>query len=59
MKDYSGAIRSIMQRQSAKLNPQPKRATQLNEVIVDTIYNKKGDVFMIYHHNKRERVYLE
>jgi len=34
-----------MQRQSAKSsNPQPKRETQLNEVIVDNNYNEKGNL---------------
>ncbi len=37
MKDYCGDIQAMMKRQSSKLNPQPKRATQLNEVIVDNI----------------------
>jgi len=32
MKDYCGAVQAMMKRQSSKLNPQPKRATQLNEV---------------------------
>jgi len=32
MKDCFGAIQAIMKWQSSKLNPQPKRATQLNEV---------------------------
>ena len=58
MKDYCGAIKAMMKRQSSKLNPQPKRTTQLNEVIVDNIYNKKGDVFMIYDNNKRNRIII-
>ena len=58
MKDYCGAIKAMMKRQSSKLNPQPKRTTQLNEVIVDNIYNKKGEVFMIYDNNKRKRIII-
>jgi len=58
MKDYCGAIRSMMQRQSYKLNPQPKRVAQLNKVIVDNIYNEKGDFLMMNDNNKRNRIII-